>query len=146
MIIRELLYWKLQIFCFVDRIKLSMNKNDKDTVIQELKDLLIKFRNERGWEQFHTPKNLVDAISIESSELLELFLWKKDADVYSALQDPVFRQKVQQELADILCYCINFSNVTGIDIVTAIVDKIEHNSKKYPAERSRNKITKYTEL
>ncbi len=58
-----------------------MMKNDIDTTIRELKRLLMKFRDERGWKKFHTPKNLAQALNIESSELMELFLWKKDAQI-----------------------------------------------------------------
>lgn len=123
-----------------------MTNNDSNTTVAQLKEILTKFRDEREWRQFHTPKNLADAISIEAGELLELFLWKKDQEIESSLKDPAFRQKVTHELADILCFCINFSNSTGIDLASAVLDKMEHNRKKYPIEKSRNTARKYTEL
>lgn len=123
-----------------------MSQNDRNTTLVQLKEILEKFRDEREWKQYHTPKNLAEAISIEAGELLENFLWKKDADIEEGLKDPIFREKIKHELADILCFCINFSNVTDIDIASAVIDKIEHNRKKYPVEKSKGKHTKYNKL
>ncbi len=123
-----------------------MSRDDHSTTIAQLKEILEKFRDEREWKQYHTPKNLAEAISIEAGELLENFLWKKDHDIEEDLKDPVLREKVKHELADILCFCINFSNVTGIDIASAVIDKIEHNRQKYPVEKAKNTAKKYTEL
>ena len=113
-----------------------MIKNDKDTTIEELKQLLMKFRNERRWGKFHTPKNLAQALSIESSELMELFLWKKDLQVAAYLKKDDFREKVEDELADIFCYCLNFANSTGIDVARAITRKVKKNARKYPTQKS----------
>ena len=123
-----------------------MQQNDRNTTISQLKEILEKFRDEREWKQFHTPKNLAEAISIEAGELLENFLWKKDSQIEDELSNPIVREKITHELADILCFCINLSNVTGIDIASAVIDKIEHNSKKYPIEKAKGTAEKYTRL
>ena len=113
-----------------------MMKNDQDTTIEELKKILMKFRNERRWGKFHTPKNLAQALSIESSELMELFLWKKDSQITAYLKKDDFREKVEDEIADILCYCLNFANSAGIDVARAITRKVKKNAKKYPIQKS----------
>ncbi len=123
-----------------------MTQNDHNTTLAHLKTILEKFRDERDWKQFHSPKNLAEAISIEAGELLEQFLWKTNDEIEKDLLNETNRQKIQHELADILCFCINLSNVTGIDIASSIIDKIEHNRKKYPVEKAKNSAKKYTEL
>lgn len=119
---------------------------DNNTSIQDLKDRLLKFRDERNWEQFHDPKNLAEAISIEAGELLEQFLWKSKEEIEKDLQDEANHEKMKHELADIICFCINLSNVTGIDIASAVIDKIEHNQNKYPIEKAKDTAKKYTKL
>ncbi len=112
-------------------------KNDNDATIRELKQILMKFRDERGWEKFHTPKNLAQALSVESSELMELFLWKNDAQIAAGLKKDEFREKVEDEIADIICYCLNFANSADIDVASAVVRKIGKNAKKYPVENAK---------
>lgn len=128
----------------VNREKMPLS--DRNTTLSQLKEILEKFRDEREWKQFHTPKNLAEAISIEAGELLENFLWKKDPEIENSFKDPTFREKIKHELADILCFCINLANVTGIDIASAVIDKIEHNRKKYPVEKAKGSAKKYTAL
>lgn len=103
-------------------------------IIQEL----IKFRDERDWEQFHNPKDLAIALNIESSELLETFLWKnyEEADI----------QKVKEELADVFAYAFLIANKYDIDIKEIILDKIEKNKIKYPIDKSKGTAKKYNEL
>lgn len=110
----------------------------KNGEFQEIIDKLITFRDERDWEQFHNAKDLALALNIESSELLELFLWKKpeDADI----------EKVREELADIFAYALQISEKYGFDAKEIILDKIRKNAKKYPVEKSKGSATKYTEL
>ena len=88
--------------------------SDSGTTIQTLKQLLRDFRNERDWEQFHDPKNLAEAISIEAAELLELFLWKTPADVRRSIKNPAFKETVEEEVADVLCFSLSLANVAGI--------------------------------
>ena len=120
--------------------------SDQTIKIAELKSLLKKFRDARSWEQFHTPKNLASAISIESAELMEHFLWKTEKKSDAFLKDPANAQKVQEELADIVCYCLNLANVLDIDVSKAVKDKIDKNGKKYPVNKSKNNARKYTEF
>ena len=103
-----------------------MSRTDADTTIQELKDYMVAFRNERGWDKHHTPKNTAMSIAIEAAELMELFQW----DGYSDGD----KQKMADELADILSYVLSFADVTGIDIAGAYYAKMERVKRKYPTE------------
>tara|TARA_B100000959_G_C14993875_1_gene629236 strand:+ start:2607 stop:2978 length:372 start_codon:yes stop_codon:yes gene_type:complete len=123
-----------------------MINNDSNASINDLKEMFKKFRDDRNWKQFHTPKNLAQAISIESNELMEEFLWKTDEEIEGLFQEEEFRQKVSHELADILAFCINFANVMNIDVTQAINEKMTHNQKKYPVEKSKGNATKYNQF
>ena len=96
-----------------------------------------KFRDDRDWQQFHTPSNLAKAISIESGELLEEFLW--DNDNFNL-------QNVKEELADVMIYCIHMANTLDVNIEDIINMKMDKNELKYPVEKAKGKSTKYTEL
>ena len=96
-----------------------------------------KFRDDRDWQQFHTPSNLAKAISIESGELLEEFLW--DNDNFNL-------QNVKEELADVMIYCIHMANALDVNIEDIINMKMDKNEMKYPVEKAKGKNTKYTEL
>ncbi|MGL4449706.1 MAG: nucleotide pyrophosphohydrolase [Sarcina sp.] len=104
--------------------------------MQETRDRIRKFRNDREWSQFHTPENLAKAISIEASELLENFLWNNDFD----------KEKVNEELADVIIYCMHMADSLGIDIKDIINQKMDKNEKKYPVEKAKGNSKKYTEL
>ena len=118
--------------------------NDKETTIKELKDLLIKFRDERNWEQFHDPKNLAEAISIEAGELQEMFLWKdKKCAIDKIENDSKFKKEVGEELADVVIFCLNFANSINLDLSSAIKEKIEKNDDKYPIEKFKGSNKKY---
>jgi NTP pyrophosphatase (non-canonical NTP hydrolase) len=106
--------------------------------IKELTDALIKFRNERDWEQFHNPKDLALAINVEAGELLELFLWKNGQEVD--------KEKVKEELADVIAFCFLLANKFDFDIKKILLDKILINSKKYPIEKSKGTAKKYDQL
>lgn len=121
--------------------------NDAQTTLQQLKDRFNQFRDERDWSQFHDPKNLAEAIAIEGGELLELFLWKTKEEIQDRMNtDPAYKEKIREELADVLAYTLSFSNTTGIDLTEAFLAKIEKNEKKYPVEKARGSARKYTEL
>lgn len=99
---------------------------------------IVKFRDERDWEQFHNSKDLAMALSIESSELLELFLWKDNED---------FRpDKLKEELADVLMYAFLLAHKHDLNIPEIILDKIRKNAEKYPVDKSKGNATKYNEL
>lgn len=105
--------------------------------MQKTLERIKKFRDDREWKQFHTPSNLAKAISIESGELLEEFLW--DNDNFNL-------QNVKEELADVMIYCIHMANALDVNIEDIINMKMDKNEMKYPVEKSKGKSTKYTEL
>jgi len=120
---------------------------DEKTTIQELKDLLRDFRDKRDWKQFHDPKNLAEAISIEAGELQELFLWKDKEKITQLLkEDEKFRKEVGEEFADIIIFCLNFANATDIDITSIVKEKIKKNDEKYNIEKTKGNATKYNKL
>ena len=106
--------------------------------IKEIIDKLIEFRDERDWEQFHNPKDLALAISIEAGELLELYLWKnhEEAD----------KEKVKEELADVLAFAFLLADKYGLDIKQIMLDKIKQNGEKYPVDKAKGTARKYDEL
>ena len=112
---------------------------------KKISELLNQFANERDWTKFHTPKNLASSVSIEAAELLELFQWSKGSD-WSSLNEETLREETSQELADILLYLIRFSDLSGIDLEKAALNKIEINRKKYPIDKSKGNDKKYTDL
>lgn len=106
--------------------------------IEELIQKLKLFRDERDWKQFHNPKDLAIALSIEASELLETFLWKT--------YDQAEPEKIQEELADVLAYALLLAESCNLDIKKIVEEKIEINKKKYPIEKSKGIGKKYTDL
>jgi NTP pyrophosphatase (non-canonical NTP hydrolase) len=110
---------------------------DRQATVASLRDQVANFVQERDWEQFHTPKDLAAAITIEAAELLEIFLWKQEAEA-------VDLQHVREELADVLILCMSLANRIDIDVSEAVLHKLESNAKKYPAETIRGKAHKYT--
>lgn len=106
--------------------------------IEEIIDALLKFRNERDWEQFHNAKDLAIGLNIEASELLEVFLWKnpEEADI----------ERVKEELADVIGYALLIANKYNLDVKQIILDKIKLNKVKYPVEKAKGNAKKYDEL
>jgi len=119
---------------------------DKSTKIQELKEIIKKFRDERDWKQFHDPKNLAEAIAIEVGELQQKFLWKDVKEVKKEMENLEFFNEVEEEFADVIIFCLNFANATGIDISRTVKNKIKKNSKKYPIGKARGIAVKYDKL
>jgi NTP pyrophosphatase (non-canonical NTP hydrolase) len=109
--------------------------------IKEITDQIVAFRNERNWEQFHNPKDLALALSIEAAELNELFLWKNKQQVVET-----DREAIADELADVLVYAFFIAEKFGFDVKEIIGRKMKKNAAKYPVEKSRNLATKYTQL
>ena len=95
--------------------------------IQELIDLLVQFRDERDWEQFHDSKNLALALSIEAAELNELFLWKKDSDSKN-----IDRERLKEELADVFAYALMLAERNDLSVSDIVKQKIQKNAEKYP--------------
>ncbi len=106
--------------------------------IKIITDKLIEFRNERDWEQFHNPKDLALAINIESSELLEEFLWKKSEDAKI--------EKVKEELADVFAYAFLLADKYDFDVKQIVLDKIKSNGEKYPIYKAKGTAKKYHDL
>ena len=106
--------------------------------INKITEALLSFRNERDWEQFHNPKDLSIALSIEANELLELFLWKKPEDANL--------DKVKEELADVFAYAFLIAEKYNLNIEDIILEKIKKNAEKYPVEKSKGIATKYDKL
>lgn len=117
----------------------SKNNNtmNNDTLLDKsIKDAIIKFRDDRDWRQFHSPENLAKSISIEAAELLENFQWTSDFD----------KEKVIEELADVIMYCVLLSDVLDVDIDEIVKSKLRKNIEKYPVDKSRGNSRKYNEL
>jgi len=111
------------------------------TDIQEITAALVKFRDEREWEQFHDSKNLAIAISIEAAELNELFLWKTAQD-----SEYVDKEKIKAELADVLAFSLLLASKHGLDVKQIVLDKIRKNGEKYPIDKSKGSSLKYDQL
>jgi len=109
----------------------------RDETIQRV----LKFRDDRDWRQFHTPKDLAISMNLEAAELLEIFQWSgTDMECREKLD------KVREELADVLSYCILMADVCGLDLDEIMNAKIDRNELKYPVEMARGSAAKYTEL
>ena len=109
--------------------------------VQELIDLLVQFRDERDWGQFHDSKNLALALSIEAAELNELFLWKKDSD-----SEQIDRERLREELADVFAYALMLAEKNGLSVSEIVKEKILKNAQKYPVEESKGTSKKYKEI
>tara|TARA_B100001250_G_C19672966_1_gene732348 strand:+ start:723 stop:1070 length:348 start_codon:yes stop_codon:yes gene_type:complete len=114
--------------------------SDEQTTLGELKSLIDSFVDEREWQQFHSPKNLSMSISIESSELMELFQWLSLEEAKEVMKAGDIRDNAIDEIADILIYAIAFCIRNNIDISGAIKQKMEKNIKKYPAEKFKGRF------
>jgi NTP pyrophosphatase (non-canonical NTP hydrolase) len=112
--------------------------------IKKITEKIKKFRDERDWMQFHDPKNMAISIIIESSELLEHFQWKTKEEVYLYLKSN--KNEIEEEIADVAMYLFELADNLGIDLIKAMEQKLEKNSKKYPIEKAKGKHTKYTRL
>ena len=120
--------------------------NDRETNLQEIKDKVLEFARERDWEQFHSPKNLSMAIAAEAAELMEHFLWQSPEQSRADMEAEKLRAKVEEELADIFIFAIEFANMTEIDLAAVIEAKMKRNAEKYPVEKARGRSDKYTDL
>ena len=97
---------------------------------------IIEFNKERDWDQFHSPENLAKSIAIEAGELLECFQWNNNYD----------KEKVCEELADVVNYCIVMAYQLQVDLEKIVLDKLEKNRQKYPVEKAKGTSKKYNEL
>ena len=114
--------------------------------IETLQTQLREFADERDWQQFHEPKNLILALVGEVGELAELFQWLTPAEALATMQDADRAARVREELADVFGYVLRLADVLPVDLAVALTEKIEVNATKYPIELSRGSAAKYTEL
>ena len=104
--------------------------------MNEVKEQIKQFNEERDWDQFHSPENLAKSISIEAGELLECFQWNNNFD----------KDEVCEELADVVNYCILLADKLDVELEDIILAKLEKTRKKYPVEKAKGKSTKYDKL
>ena len=116
------------------------------TTIKDLVREIVCFRDARDWRQFHNPKDISLAISIEAAELLEHFLWKDENHVEALAKDSTAVAELSRELADILIFTLLLADGLGIDPADAIRKKIQENDGKYPVDKAKGTAKKYTEL
>ena len=112
--------------------------------IEKIKEFQREFAKARDWAKFHTPKNLSMALSVEASELMEIFQWLTAEQ--SCSLDEKNKEKVSEELADITYYILRIADLMNIDLEDAIWKKMKKNAEKYPVEKAKGNAKKYTEL
>lgn len=104
---------------------------------------LRQFADERDWQQFHSPKNLAVALSVEAAELLERFQWLTDEQSRRLAAVPAEFDAVRQEMADVTIYLLRLADQLGVDLEQAVRDKMQRNAEKYPVELAKGNATKY---
>ncbi|QRV01312.1 nucleotide pyrophosphohydrolase [Pseudomonas protegens] len=114
--------------------------------IYRLAAALQRFADDRDWQQFHSPKNLLLALTGETGELCEIFQWMSEADAKDAAKRPETAQAVKDELADVLMYLVRLSTVLGVDLNEAVTNKLALNGQKYPVDKAKSTSKKYDQL
>ncbi|MGA6209302.1 nucleotide pyrophosphohydrolase [Nocardia testacea] len=114
--------------------------------ILRLQALIAQFSAEREWERFHTPKNLVMALTGEVGELSELFQWLTTEESATVVQDPARRMRVEEEIADVFIYLLRLADVLDVDLAAAVEAKLRANEERYPVEVSRGRAVKHSDL
>ena len=122
-----------------------MITKDQETKLHEFKDKIKAFCEARDWDQFHNAKELAIALSIEASELLEIFRWKNDEEVVELFKNKKKKEDIEDEMADILYFLVRLAQRYNIDLTEASEKKMEKNEKKYPVEKAKGSNKKYTE-
>jgi len=107
---------------------------------------IAKFAEERDWQKFHLPKNLICALTVECSELLELVQWLSDQEFQENFKkDLEFKKRIEEEVADVFCYLVRLADLLEIDIFKALEEKMKKNAIKYPIDLVRGSSKKYNE-
>ncbi|MFF5253058.1 nucleotide pyrophosphohydrolase [Streptomyces leeuwenhoekii] len=106
--------------------------------LAELQRRLARFAAARNWQPYHTPKNLVSALSVEASELVEIFQWLTPEESARVMDDPATAHRVADEVADVLAYLLQLCEVLGIDPLAALAAKIERNEQRFPVPGERD--------
>jgi dCTP diphosphatase len=112
---------------------------DTTTTVAQLREAIARFVGERDWQQFHSPKNLVMALSVEVAELMEHFLWIDNAASHQVAQEPKVREEIGDELADVAGVLFALCNALNLDLSDAVAQKMAKNVVKYPVEKSRGR-------
>ena len=113
---------------------------DARTTVGVLRQAVAEFVDARDWQPFHTPKNLSMSIAIEAAELMEHFQWLTIEEAWAAIEDLTRRVAVADELADIVIYCLSLSNALDLDVSAAVLEKLETNEHRYPADQFRGRF------
>ena len=112
---------------------------DAETTLNTLRAVVKEFVDERNWEKFHTPKNLVMALAVEAAELMEHFQWLTPEQAVASSQDSEKQAAVGEEMADVLCYLLALADAMKIDLAAALEAKMVKNRLKYPVEEYRGR-------
>ena len=110
--------------------------DDRNTVLQTLREKIAAFQAERGWLEWHNARNLAISVTLEAAELLEIFQWCDNAEADRLAQETE-REHFREELADVLIYCLSLANACDVDVTTAILEKLDKNAVKYPAREKQ---------
>ena len=113
--------------------------------IKKIQKRLENFAKDRNWEQFHTPKNLTMALSVEVAELVEIFQWSNSGGL-DEINDPDIKVQIEKEIADIFNYLLKLTDMLNIDLEKAALNKIEENDAKYPVEKFKGISKKYSDI
>lgn len=114
--------------------------------LEKLNQIITKFAEDRDWDQFHSVKNLSMALSVEGSELAEIFQWMTEEQSNKIKHNPEAMVKIEDEVADIFIYLMRVMKKTDIDLEKAVINKMKKNEAKYPVELSKGLSKKYNEL
>ena len=113
--------------------------------LKTIKEKLRKFSQERDWDQYHSPKNLAMAMSVEVAELLEIFQWSNDGGM-EKIEDKETKKQIEEEIADIFNYLVKFVDLMDLDLEELSLEKIKKNDMKYPVNKFKGKSDKYNKL
>tara|TARA_Y100000034_G_scaffold92462_1_gene111759 strand:- start:2155 stop:2529 length:375 start_codon:yes stop_codon:yes gene_type:complete len=119
---------------------------DQERKIHELKEKIREFCEARDWGQFHNAKDLAIALSIEASELLEIFRWKSPKEVEDLFQNEKKKEDIEDEMADILYFLVRMAQKYDLDLSEALDKKMKKNEEKYPIEKAKGSNKKYNEF
>ena len=119
---------------------------DKNTNLEELKEQIKKFCEERDWDQFHGAKELAIGISTEASEILEHFRFKSDKEIEEILKNPVRKKQIGEEMADTLYFLLRMAQKYDVDLSKALKEKMKKNEEKYPVDKAKGSNKKYDEI
>lgn len=119
---------------------------DRKTNINELKEKVKKFCDDRDWDQFHGGKNLATALIVEAAELLEHFRWTSEEDANKLFENATKREEIEDEIADVFYFLLRLAQKYDIDLSESLVKKLKKNARRYPVEKARGSSKKYTEI